>query len=255
MIVSLELLLPFLLVFVRCLTFYSIGPLFAPQRAPIQVVVLLALATAVALFPTVDIALFTPTERFPGFVLLLAREILLGGLLGIVAGVTFLAIRFAGSLIGIQMGIAMAGLFDPASGEEMPLLGRFQEIFAIVLFLVLDGHHILIRALALSLHRVGPGGFPDGPDLAAITVALGSAVFVLAIQVGAPIVAALFLTDAALGFVARAVPQMNVFLIGIPAKIAVGLVFLLVSAPLLGLFVKVQVGRMEAQLLSVLSGI
>lgn len=255
MIFSLELLLPFLLVLVRCLTFYGIGPMFSPQRAPIQVVILAALTTAIALFPTVDLALWTPTGSFLGYVLLLVREVLLGALLGVVAGLTFVAIRFAGALIGIQMGIAMAGLFDPQSGQDMPLLGRFQELFAMVLFLVLDGHHILLRALAVSLHRVGPGGFPDGPDLAAVTVALGSSVFMLAIQVGAPIVAALFLTDAALGFVARAVPQMNVFLIGIPAKIAVGLIFLLVSAPLVGLFVKVQVGRMEMQLLALLSGI
>ena len=255
MIFSLEFLLPFLLVLVRCLTFYGIGPLFAPQRAPVQVVLLAALATAIALFPTVDLAAWTPTGGLFAFVLLLAREVLLGGLLGVVAGVTFVAIRFAGSLIGLQMGIGVAGLFDPASGEEMPLIGRIQEVFAVLLFLVLDGHHILLRALALSLHRVGPGAFPDGPDLAALTVALGSTVFVLAIQVGAPIVAALFLTDAALGFVARAVPQMNVFLIGIPAKIAVGMVFLLVSAPLVGLFVKLQVGRMETQLLSLLRGI
>lgn len=255
MVISLDLVLPFLLVLVRCLSFYAIGPLFAPQRAPVQIVLLVALATSFALFPTVDRALFSPTGSLPAYVLLLAREVLLGGLLGLVAGVAFVAIRFAGSLIGVQMGIAVAGLFDPASGEETGILERFQHVFAVLLFLALDGHHILLRALALSLQRVGPGGFPDGPDLVAVVGALGSAIFLLALQVGAPILAALFLTDAALGFVARAVPQMNVFFIGIPAKIAVGIVFLVISAPLMGLFVRLQVERMEGQLLTFLAGI
>ncbi|MEZ4649001.1 MAG: flagellar biosynthetic protein FliR [Candidatus Eisenbacteria bacterium] len=255
MVFSLELVFPFLLVFFRCVSFYSIGPLFAPQRAPIQVVLLLSLATTFALFPTIDPVAWMPDGGFFGLILLLGREVLLGGLLGVVAGITFVAIRFAGSLIGIQMGVAMAGLFDPASGEQMPLVGRFLEVYAILLFLALDGHHILLRALAFSLHRVGPGSFPGGPDLVAVAGALGSAVFLLALQVGAPIVAALFLTDAALGFVARAVPQMNVFLIGIPAKIGVGMVFLIVSSPLLGFFVKAQVGQIEGQLLAILRGI
>ena len=226
MVISLDFLMPFMLVVVRCLTFFSIGPLFAQRKVPLQVQVLLAVATSIALFPIVDRAEWVFEGKILGLVLLIGREILLGGLLGLVAGVAFAAIRFSGFLIGVQMGFSLSTVFDPASGQQMPIVGRLQELFAVLIFLVLDGHHILLRALGFSLERVAPGGFMAVEDLPAVIAPIGAAVFFLALQVGAPVLAALFLTDTALGFVARSVPQMNVFLVGIPAKIGVGIALL-----------------------------
>ncbi len=254
MIFSLDLVFPFLLVMVRCLTFYGVGPLFAQKKIPPQVQALASLATAFALFPTVDLSAYTPEPGLFGFALLIAREVLLGGLIGLIAGLVFAALRFAGYLVGVQMGFSLAGIFDPGSGEEVPIVGKFLEMLGLLVFLALDGHHILLRALGLSLERVGPGQLPVGTDLIAVTTAIGSGVFLLALQVGAPVLAALFLTDTALGFVARAVPQMNVFLIGIPAKIAAGVAFLIVTTPLISTFVRFHTERMEGQLLQLLRG-
>ncbi|MCA9729072.1 MAG: flagellar biosynthetic protein FliR [Candidatus Eisenbacteria bacterium] len=244
----------FLLVTVRCLSFFAIGPLFTHQKVPPQMQALAGVATAVALFPTVPPAHWVLETSLFGFALVIAREVLLGGLLGTVAGALFAGVQFAGHLAGIQMGFSVAQVFDPNNNEQMPLVGRLQELFAALLFLLLDGHHILLSALSVSLQKVPPGHLPAPPALLASVTMVGSAVFLLAIQVGGPVVAALFLTDAALGFVARAVPQMNIFLVGLPVKIAGGLALLAVTAPLFGAAIGPYTRALEGQLLALLAG-
>ena len=113
---------------------------------------------------------------------------------------------------------------------------------------------MLLRALAFSLDRVPPGGGLPLPELAYAILSMAGTMFVVTIQVGAPILGAMFLTDAALGFVARAVPQMNVFLVGIPAKIAIGIVLLVVTAPLFARLVNWHFSHLEGKLLSLLGG-
>lgn len=171
-----------------------------------------------------------------------------------VASASFIAIRFGGQLVGIQMGFSLAQVFDPVARQEVPLVGKLQESLCVLLFLILDGHHILLRGLGFSVQKIGPGGFPDPYLLFDTVLSVGGSVFLLALQVGAPVLAALFLTDAALGFVARTVPQMNIFLIGIPIKIAAGLLFLVVITPLFGSLVRVHTLRLESQFLAILAG-
>jgi flagellar biosynthetic protein FliR len=180
--------------------------------------------------------------------------VLLGALLGVVASALFAGIAFAGQLAGIQMGFAIAQVFDPNSSQQMPLIGRMQELFAVMIFLLLDGHHILLSALGLSLRTVPPGSLPDGSGLLAAVAMVGTSVFLLAILVGGPVVAALFLTDTALGFVARAVPQMNIFLVGLPVKIAGGLALLAVTAPHFGASLRPYTRALERQVLAILAG-
>ncbi len=244
----------FLLVFVRCLSFFGVGPLLSDKRIPAPVKALAALATAFALFPTVDAHGWVLERTLLGFALMMAREVLLGAALGLVASLVFAGVQMAGSMIGIQMGLSIASVFDPNSSEQVSMIGDFEGLFAVLLFLLADGHHFLLRALAASLTRLPPGGGLPLNALAAALVPMAGTVFLTAIQVGAPILGALFLTDAALGFVARAVPQMNVFIIGIPVKIGVGLVLLVVTAPLFAQLLAWHFGRMEGQILTLMGG-
>jgi flagellar biosynthetic protein FliR len=244
----------FLMVVVRCLSFFAIGPLFTHQKVPAQVQAIAAVATAVVLYPALPLPEATPPATLLGFSLSLGKEVLLGGLLGLVAGVVFAGISFAGELVGLQMGFAIANVFDPVGSEQVPLLGRMQELMAVFLFLLADGHHIFLRGLSISLERVPPGGFVDLAALPAYLLPMGASIFFIALQVGAPILAALFLTDAALGFVARAVPQMNIFLVGIPVKIFVGMLFLTIATPLLASLLRIYSNQMETRLLAILGG-
>lgn len=244
----------FLLVWIRCLSFFGVGPLLADRKIPNQIKIVAALATTFALYPSVDPSGWVVQRSLLGFALLIGREVLLGAALGIAASLVFMGIRIAGNLIGIQMGFSIVNVFDPNTASETSIIGQLQELMAVFLFLLVDGHHLLLRALAFSLERVPPGGGLDPSALAGALLPMAGTMFVTAIQVGAPMLSALFLTDAALGFVARAVPQMNVFIVGIPVKIGVGILLLVVTAPLFARLLTWHFGLMEGQLTSLLGG-
>ncbi len=245
----------FLLVLVRCLTFWTIGPLLADRKVPAQLKILGGLATAIGVYSAVDPAHWVKTDSLLVLASLVAREIMMGVALGLAASAVFLAVRMAGSLLGVQMGFSIANVMDPQTQTEMSLLSEIQELLAVFLFLLVDGHHRLFQALAVSLERVPPGTLGDPGVLVSAFIPIVTAMFAMVIQVGAPILGAMFLTDAALGFVARAVPQMNVFIVGIPVKIAAGFALLVVTAPLFSRLLLVQFSRMDAQLMSVLRGV
>jgi flagellar biosynthetic protein FliR len=245
----------FLLVFLRCLGFFSIGPLLADRKIPGTLKVLAALATAFALYPTVPTKSWVLEGNLFGFALLVIREVVLGVALGLVASLVFEGIRMAGNLLGIQMGLSIVNVFDPSSSSEVSLIGEMQQLLAVFLFLLVDGHHLFLRALAFSLERVAPGGGLSPAGMAGALLPMAGTMFLVAVQVAAPILGALFLTDAALGFVARAVPQMNVFIVGIPVKIGVGIVLLVATAPLFARLVSWHFGRIEGQLLTFLAGV
>lgn len=244
----------FLLVLVRCLTFWGIGPLLADRKIPPQIKLLGALATAIAIWPTVDPTGWVMEPSALGLALLIGREVILGAALGLTASLVFLGVRTAGSLLGIQMGFSFANVIDPNTSTEVSVLAEMQELLAVFLFLLVDGHHLLFRALAFSLERVPPGGAIDTARLCGAVLPMAGTVFQATLQIGAPVLGALFLTDAALGFVARAVPQMNVFIVGIPVKIGAGLLLLIVTAPLFARLLQWQFAALEGRLQTVLLG-
>lgn len=245
----------FLLLLTRCLSFYAAGPFFMHFRVPVPILVITGLATALSLGGATGWGYDPVPAHLLDLVLILVREILLGALLALVASAVFAGIRFAGQLIGIQMGFSVASVIDPAGSGEVPLIGRFQELLALAVFLAADGHHLLLQGLSYSFEAVPPGGFPSLHDLPPLVLILGTTVFLTAIQVGAPVLGALFLTDTALGFVARAVPQMNVFLVGLPVKIMVGIFFLLVTTPLFGGLLTKYSSQIVARTFALLRGI
>lgn len=244
----------FLLVLVRCLTFWTIGPLLADRKIPPQIKLLGGLSTAIAIWPTVDPSGWVREQSMLGLALLVGREIILGAALGLTASLVFLGVRASGSLLGIQMGFSFANVIDPNTSTEVSVLAEMQELLAVFLFLLVDGHHLLFRALSFSLERVPPGGAVDAARLCGAILPMAGTVFQATLQIGAPVLGALFLTDAALGFVARAVPQMNVFIVGIPVKIAAGLLLLVVTAPLFARLLQWQFAAMEGRLHAVLLG-
>jgi len=121
---------------------------------------------------------------------------------------------------------------DPLTSAQVPVMGQFQYILAILLFLALNGHHLMIIALRQSFDLVPVSSFWFTPELATKFSAMGEDMFLMALKVGAPSVGALFLAEMALGMVARTVPQMNVFIVGIPMKIALGFIIVLAAMPI-----------------------
>ncbi len=241
------------LLLVRCLGFYLAGPVFAERSIPGQVRVLLAAGTAVALLPVVGSGM-APATDLPHFVLAVAGETFMGVLLGFGAALPFVGIRMAAELIGIQIGFGIVNVIDPREGGQVSVLDRFYELAAVTVFLVLNGHHLLLRALGTSLRVVPLGGVAPAPGLAGQLMGMAGSMFVTALAVGAPLIAVLFLTDAAMGFVARTVPQMNIFIVGFPVKIAIGLFGIAVTLPFFVRTIDRLIPSIERDLLLLLSG-
>ncbi len=242
----------FSLLLARTTGFFISGPLFARQSIPGQVRVLLGLATAVALFPATGFGAELPPELV-GFSLAVAGEAFVGLILGFAASLPFYGIRMAGSLLGIQMGFGIVNVMTQR-GERLSIVSRFYNLLAVLLFILMGGHHLLLRALALSLKTAPLGQVALGSGVASYLVGLSASMFVVALSVGGPLMAVLFLTDAAMGFVARTVPQMNIFIVGFPVKIGLGLLGIAVTLPFFVRTVDSLIRSSEQWLLAVLAG-
>ncbi len=241
------------LLLVRCLGFYMAGPVFAQRAIPGRIKVLLAVATAAALFPAVGVETAV-APGMVGFALAVAGETFMGLVLAIGAALPFVGIRLAANLIGIQMGFGIVNVIDPKDGERVSILDRLYDIVSVMLFLVLNGHHLLLRALGASLGIVPLGGAAPSLGVAGQLVGMAGSMFVVALAVGAPLIAVLFLTDAAMGFVARTVPQMNIFIVGFPVKIAIGLFGVAVTLPFFLSTIQKLIPSIERDLRLLLSG-
>lgn len=220
----------FLLLLARWTGLFVTAPVFSNRMVPVPVRVLLAGALAFLIMP-----LFagTPSLSFPaGLASGVVLELLTGMLIGFVATLIFTALQFAGEILDIDMGFAIVNVMDPASGMPMPLLGNLLQILALLFYLGLNGHHSLILAVLESYAAVPLAGLAAGNGLDRHLVDVAGEVFRAGFLLASPVLAALFLTTAALAVVGRAVPQMNLFVVGLPAKSGVGIILMALLLPL-----------------------
>ena len=226
----------FFLIFFRVAAILLSMPIINGNSIPVLFKFGLALSTSIVLFPLLDLKVFPVLTNLSSFVVGAVGEILLGVIIGMAVNLIFVGLQIAGQLSGYQMGMALAEVIDPADGEQIPLLAQFFQIFAFLIFLTVNAHHWFLRALADSFHLVPPLGFKLSGSLIEQLMRVAGNMFVIAIKVGAPVIAALLLTTIALGLIARTVPQMNVFFVAMPLKIMIGLMFVGFSLPYLSSF-------------------
>jgi flagellar biosynthetic protein FliR len=241
----------FVLLFVRISTLFMVAPIFGNRVIPVKVRVLAALVLAAALLPLVPAVPLIPAASAAGFGLLIANEVTLGLLLGLVASVAFFGVQVAGQLAGLQMGFGIANVLDPQSESQVAVTAEFQNLLFLLVFLALDGHHVLLRALKATLDRIPLGGFTLGVRTMEIALRESAEVFAIALRVGAPVIAFLFVTSLGLGIIARTVPQLNIFVLGFPLQIAGGLVVLLFALPAFRIVFEELTRHMEGSLLAV----
>jgi flagellar biosynthetic protein FliR len=134
----------------------------------------------------------------------------------------FAAFLLGGRIVDFQMGFGVAGLIDPATRTQAPLIGTILNLIAIMVFYTLDGHHYLLRGLAFSVEKIPPGAWLGDFDLAVVIAHFG-AMFSFAIAIVAPVIFSILLLDVGLAVMARTMPQMNVFIVSLPLKIFTGL--------------------------------
>jgi flagellar biosynthetic protein FliR len=227
-------------------------PFFDSRAVPRLFKVGLLLGLTLAVFPLA--APLVPPLAGDGLSVALGvlREVLLGAAVGLLVRSAFAGIMLAGQLAGYQMGLAIANVLDPQTSAQVPLVAQLFNLMAMLLFLTLDAHHLFIRGLVESFRLVPPLGAVLDGSLFDHLVRLSGGLFVVALQVGAPVVVALLLVSVALGLVARAVPQMNVFIVAMPLQILVGLAFIGLGLPELGAFLRILFAELASHLIALL---
>jgi flagellar biosynthesis protein FliR len=239
------------LLLVRCLGTVAVMPLLGGRFVPKRAKLLIGLLLALLLAPTLPSAGgLLPAGDWPLLAGRMAVEMLFGLLLGFVAQLPIWAAQFAGQLIGFQMGFGIVSVLDPDAGGQQSLIAGLQQQVALLLFLVLDGHHMVLGALARSLELLPPGAVQLSPQLLDSGISLSAELLRVGLQLGAPVLAALFLSEVGLGVIARTVPQMNIFIVGFPLKIGVGLVMLALALPGFALLFSNRLDALAQTLLS-----
>jgi flagellar biosynthetic protein FliR len=231
----------FLLIFVRISTIIALIPIFGSYQIPPQIKVALSLTLAIIMFPVIMAAkpVFPAGFSVALFMMLVVKEAMVGLAIGFVTQFIFTAIQLAGQLIDTEMGFGFVEVADPFTEEPITVLGQFQIIIFTILFLTFNGHYFLLLAIEKSFQILPlfSAHLPGGREAFHIT-GMMSNVFVLALRFAAPIYVTLILTEMALGVVARTVPQINIFFVGMPLKIVLGLGSMIFVLPMLAALFK-----------------
>lgn len=240
----------FVLVFARMLGLFTSSPIWSNPFIPVQLRIALAMGLALLVMPLV-LGSSLPSNLIE-LTPLVVKEVLVGIMIGFIATLIFAAIHLAGELLDIDMGLSMMNVLDPMSGTQVPLVGNFKYLLALLVFLAINGHHTLIIGIVRSYEVVPLGGMVLGPEVSEAIMDIMSGVFASALKIAMPVLGALFLTTVALGVINRAMPQMNVFVIGMPAKLGIGVLMLAAGLPMYVGFLEVLFDSLSGELSRVL---
>lgn len=235
----------FLLVVFRIGTILMIVPIFGGRSVPATVKIALSLVLSLVMLPLASVRITALPETMPEYLVLVTREILIGAIVGFGVLVMFTALQAAGHIIGLQMGFSLANVVDPLTSQHASLLDQFYALLAALIFFSINGHHALILAMQQTFD-VAPIGRADlALPAAPVLLSLGRDIFAIAARIALPATTALLLTDVALAVVARSVPQLNVFVVGLPAKVAVGFILLALTVPITTLIMARVFGTLD----------
>ncbi|AGY77329.1 fused FliR family export protein/FlhB family type III secretion system protein [Clostridium autoethanogenum] len=211
-----------ILVSIRIFSFFILVPIFFPSGIPNVVKVGLTVVMAYILMPGIDYSSISSIDNTMFFVMNCLNEVAAGLTLGFLTSLCFSMVRIAGNLMDMQMGFAMVSMFDPTSNSNTTLIERLLYWFSLVIFFIVDGHHMLIKSLIQSFSVIKLGSF--FLNQASINIIFKAFIeyFGIAIQIGIPIVLILLFTDLTMSLIARTVPQLNIMILGLPVKVLIG---------------------------------
>lgn len=221
-----------LLAFVRIVLIFRQAPILGSNHMKNQVKIGLAALLALVAFPSLKIPDDFPTEP-RAYILCILSQIGVGLAIGFVSYLVMAAAQFGGEMMDIQMGLSAAATMDPSSGGTSKLIMRLNFYFAMLLYLTTNGHHEFLRALYHSFDIIPVTTFNVNGDLIELFIRHTEDIFVIGLQIAAPPLAALFITQIAMGLVSKVAPQMNVFMLSFPMNIGVGMMMLSVGLPVI----------------------
>jgi flagellar biosynthesis protein FliR len=232
-------------------------PLISGRSVPVLWRFALAGVIAAALSPVIlnDMPLGAVDLTWPTFAGEAVRSLIIGIVLTFVIGIPFAAVRFAGQIVGMQIGFSMVNTLDPQGGGQMTILSNVYYILAVLLYFTTDAHHLMITAMTESC-RLLPIFSPITPSAAMWLILQDfSQYFRLGLIISAPVAIVLLLVSASMGFVVKTVPQINILVVGFPIKIAVGLAMFGMSLVFFGQVFMSLIDGMEYQLMQMLGAL
>uniref|UniRef100_Q31HN5 Flagellar biosynthetic protein FliR n=1 Tax=Hydrogenovibrio crunogenus (strain DSM 25203 / XCL-2) TaxID=317025 RepID=Q31HN5_HYDCU len=218
--------------FIRISGMLLMVPILSGSYVPMNVRLLLAVFITFAVAPS--LALPPPVDPFTWHgILLIVQQLGIGVAIGLIFALIFQAFVIAGHLASMSMGLAMASMVDPATGVNTPIIGRYFTIIATLLFLLMNGHVLVFKAVLQSFETLPIGLHFFTQDSLKLIYGFGSQMFESGVTIALPLVTALLLVNIAFGVVARAAPALNIFAVGFPVTLLVGLIMLVFITPLL----------------------
>jgi len=188
-----------------------------------------------------------------GMLQLMIAEFIIGMVLGLLVQIFFEAVRMMGQLVGFQTGFAITNILDPQSGMQVSILSNMAYLVAMVLFLLLNGHHILLSAMSESFEVINVGSLSLNSQIFQKIMHTSGDMFVIAIKIGAPAIAALLFTKVVFGVVTKLIPQMNIMIVAFPVQIVIGLLFFGISLNVLMSVMERYLGALSSLLFTTMS--
>jgi flagellar biosynthetic protein FliR len=216
----------FLLILFRISGLMVTSPIFGADTIPRPLKIGLALMLTAILFPMLPSThgVVVP-DNIGAYTVTVGVELALGMLMGFMMTMIFTGARFAGVLADHEMGLALANVIDPVSNEQASILAQLQVFIATIVFLAVSGHHLIIMGLVESFTTVPLLELHYNLTwLQVLTTEIGAQLFVIAFKLAAPAIVTLFMTTIIMGFLARTVPEMNIFILGFSLRIGIGLI-------------------------------
>ncbi|MCC7365471.1 MAG: flagellar biosynthetic protein FliR [Dehalococcoidia bacterium] len=233
----------FLLLLIRTSAMLVSAPLLSHRGIPAWTKVGFAVFIALVLVPAESERLPDAPNDFGTVAAAVIAETLFGLALGLAMQLVFVGLQMGSQILGIQMGFGLGSVYDPVTGAQFGAFDQFYAVLVTLVFFTMNGHYMVIQSLAETVRAVPLGTFNPLVIESGEIAALITGLFVTAVRVAMPVLAALFLTDVGMGFVARTVPQANVLVVGMPIKIGVGMIVMMAALPLTTTLIQGVIGN------------
>lgn len=247
--------LNFLLITTRITSFFVTLPFMSYRGVPNLLKVFFAVVVAYLIFISKGIAYPGEPYTTHRILLYIGGEVLTGLAMGFVVLLLFVVYRMAGQFMDVKIGLAMASVFDPQFGSPVTLLSQFYYLLAIIIFFAVNGHHHLFLALSESFRLIPPGGAAFTDATAGIVLEAFYGLWALSFQIAAPVIATAIITDISLGLISKTVPQLHVFLVGLPLKVFLGFLVVYLTLPYMSLLMEDVLESLLTNLMNFLESI
>lgn len=221
----------FLWPFIRMLALIGTAPLFSESTVPSRVQIGLAAILTIIVAPSITHPLPTVSPGSFAGLWIVAQQVLIGIALGLTMRIAFAAVQTAGEFIGLQMGLSFASFFDPGTGANTAVLSRILNIIAILTFIALDGHLLMLAALVHTFETLPIAQAPLNKNGWGVLLEWAKTVFTSGLLLALPLICSLLTINLAMGILNRAAPQLSVFAVGFPVSLIIGIVLLRAVLP------------------------